>query len=524
MQDVRRVGEEVGPHVGGGRAGQLLEVLGQLVFGVAPGEICVGLVEADLGERGHHRGAGERLGQKQHVRVGLPDGGEQPLPEPGRLGVGVVDPEDAHAVAHPEPHDPLDFRVDSLGVVVEVDRVDVLVLLRRVLRVGDRPVGPRGEPLRVLLDPGMVGRGLQRQVDRHFHAEFPGAGDERVEVGERAEVRVDGVVPAFRRADRPRRARVAGARLKGVVPPLAEGRADGVDRRQVDDVEAHLRDRLKTARRGVQRPGDRLPAAHRVELHTFRAREELVPGPVEGALPLDEDWHPPGPGHVVPERVLREDRRDPRCPRRLEPVPGRQAPVTEPAAECGEVAARRRGAGRARRLLDRPRRALEEQRAFGQHQFDVLAARDLDARVVIPVRDRIRPGLNVVLPGAFARHGHVRSVAVRARLELPHPDQRAGFACRISEHHAGTERAVPLYEDGRADLEGLAGDRLSWAAPALHHGLDIEDGDASDHAVKVPSPARSPSRRPQICRPVRRSQGLRRAMIRLLGCTLVTHG
>jgi hypothetical protein len=46
---------------------------------------------------------------------------------------------------------------------------------------------------------------------------------------------------------------------------------------------------------------------------------------------------------------------------------------------------------------------------------------------------------------------------------------------------------VPLYDDGRADLKGLANDRLGGPTPALHHGLDIEDGDASDHAVTVPS-------------------------------------
>jgi hypothetical protein len=112
---------------------------------------------------------------------------------------------------------------------------------------------------------------------------------------------------------------------------------------------------------------------------------------------------------------------------------------------------------------------------------------NLDARVVVPVRDRIGPRLDVKVPGALAGHGHVRPVAVRARRELAHANQRAGLARRISEHHAGAERAVSLSDDSRADLEGLAGDGLGGAAPALHHGLDIENGDASDHAVTVPS-------------------------------------
>jgi hypothetical protein len=49
---------------------------------------------------------------------------------------------------------------------------------------------------------------------------------------------------------------------------------------------------------------------------------------------------------------------------------------------------------------------------------------------------------------------------------------------------------VPLHEDGRTDLKRLAGDRLGGAATALHDGLDIEDGDASDHAAKVPRAGR----------------------------------
>ena len=61
-------------------------------------------------------------------------------------------------------------------VVVEVQRVDVLVLLGRVLGVGDGAVGPGGEPLRVLFDPRVIGRGLQGQVERDLHARARGCG------------------------------------------------------------------------------------------------------------------------------------------------------------------------------------------------------------------------------------------------------------------------------------------------------------------------------------------------------------
>ena len=134
---------------------------------------------------------------------------EQPLPEHHRLGVRVVDAEHLDAVAHPEPHDAQHLVGQALEVVVEVERVDVLVLLRRVLGVRDGAVGAGGEPLRVRLDPGVVGRALQREVERDLEPELVGLGDERVEVVDRAEVGVDGVVAAVLRADRPRRAGVA---------------------------------------------------------------------------------------------------------------------------------------------------------------------------------------------------------------------------------------------------------------------------------------------------------------------------
>ena len=81
MQDVGGVDEEVGPQEVRGLPRQLGEVLLELPLLVAPGEVRVGLVEADPGQRLHHRRPGERLGEEQHVGVGLADLGEQPLPE-----------------------------------------------------------------------------------------------------------------------------------------------------------------------------------------------------------------------------------------------------------------------------------------------------------------------------------------------------------------------------------------------------------------------------------------------------------
>ena len=134
-------------------------------------------------------------------------------------------------------------------VVVEVERVDVLVLLRRVLGVGDRAVGPRGEPLRVLGDPRVVGRALQRQVHRDLQARPRAAASTNApEVLQRAEFGMDRVVAALGRADRPRRADVGRPGDQRVVAALAVDPADRVDRRQVEHVEAHRRDGRAAAR------------------------------------------------------------------------------------------------------------------------------------------------------------------------------------------------------------------------------------------------------------------------------------
>ncbi len=136
---------------------QFGEVLRQFLLGGAPGEVRVGLLEADLGEGVHHRRAGEGLRQEDDVGVGAVDLPDDPFPEDDRLGVRVVHPEDPHSGVHPVPQDPAGLRDQPVHVGVEGDGVDVLVLLRRVLRVGDGAVGPVVEPLGVLVHPGVVG-------------------------------------------------------------------------------------------------------------------------------------------------------------------------------------------------------------------------------------------------------------------------------------------------------------------------------------------------------------------------------
>src|ERR1700712_6025738 len=120
-----------------------------------------------------------------------------------------------------------------------------------------------------------VGRGaLQRQVERNLEALIACGRDEVVEVVDGAQPGMDRVVSTLVTSDRPRRAAVPGGRGHGVVLALAVHLADGMNRGQVDDVEAHLRDPGE----GLGRGGER--AVYGVSLAVPTARgpgEHLVP-------------------------------------------------------------------------------------------------------------------------------------------------------------------------------------------------------------------------------------------------------
>ena len=183
---------------------------------------------------------------------------------------GLSTRNDGHARVAPAEHDVADRLPEALAVArVPVEVVDVLVALGRVLGVLQRAVGPVLEPLRVLRQPGMVGRGLEGEVERELHPVLAQRRDERREVVLRAEVGVDRVVPARGSADRPGAADVARRGALGVVPPLAVRLADRVDRRAG-------RRRRSRARRARERPRrrrqDRPTSAGRARTRRSRGR------------------------------------------------------------------------------------------------------------------------------------------------------------------------------------------------------------------------------------------------------------
>src|SRR5262249_40870834 len=137
-------------------------------------------------------------------------------------------------------------------------------------RVAQRPIRPPAEPTGMLLEPGMVGRALDREVEGDLETVLGGRALQPAEVLDRPERRMDGIVPALGRPDRIRTAEVARLRPQAVVTAFAITGADRVNGRKVENVEAHVPDRRQQSDYVVE-------AAVMVWIISRRARKQLVP-------------------------------------------------------------------------------------------------------------------------------------------------------------------------------------------------------------------------------------------------------
>src|SRR6202012_5408293 len=105
--------------------------------------------------------------------------------------------------------------------------------LRRVLRIAQRAVGAPREPARMRLEPRMVGRALDREVERELETVRMRRLEQGLEIVEAAELGMQRGVAAFLGADCIRAADVAGQGLERVVLALAVVAPDRMDRRKV---------------------------------------------------------------------------------------------------------------------------------------------------------------------------------------------------------------------------------------------------------------------------------------------------
>src|SRR6202044_2246235 len=247
-----------------------------------PGEVRVRLREAELGEAIHDLRPRERLGQEQHVGVLALNLADQPFPEWKGLRVRVVDAKYADSVLDPEIDDALQLRPQGAKVIgLEIEGVDILVFLRRVLRVLHTAVGAVLEPFGMRAHVGMIGCALEGDVESNLHAELARRGHQVPEILERTELPQNFLVAARGGADGPGTADVAGLRFERVVRPLAVDAPDRLDGREVDDVEAHPGN-VRQARFDVL--GVSLPR----RLRGGGAGKELVPAAEARALAIRE--------------------------------------------------------------------------------------------------------------------------------------------------------------------------------------------------------------------------------------------
>src|SRR5437870_1591584 len=86
----------------------------------------------------------------------------------------------------------------------------------------------------------MIGRALKRNVECDLDVRSARFRDQPLEVVERSQLGKNGLVAALGCADRPRAADVSWRRRQRIVATFAALAANRMDRRQIQDVEAHL--------------------------------------------------------------------------------------------------------------------------------------------------------------------------------------------------------------------------------------------------------------------------------------------
>ncbi len=140
----------------------------ELGLGVAPGEVGVGLREAELGEPLHQLRTREGFGEKDDVRGRVHALQRSTTPRTGTAWcAGCRRGKCEHrASTQNRTTSRSAYQSEGKALAVEVNVDDVLVALGRILGVPDGAVGPPVEPLGVLLDPRMIGRALDGEVER----------------------------------------------------------------------------------------------------------------------------------------------------------------------------------------------------------------------------------------------------------------------------------------------------------------------------------------------------------------------
>ena len=310
----------------------------------------------------------------------------------------------------------------------------------------------------MLGQPRVVGRRVEREVERHVHAVLARGVAQRAQVVDRPQLRVDRLVAALLGPDRVRHAGIVGPGHQRVVAALAVLAADRVDGREVEDVEAVVGDRRDL----------RLDAREAAP----RAREQLVPGREAPADAVD----------LERQRLLER--------RRL-------VPQVDALDRLGEVGAHRRlvmlGLGELRvphgghRRLDRlaiggvlggAGGLLEQRDALGQLALEVVLPRvDLAMHLVAPRGEEVVPGLDRELPatGGLDRELTLPADAAVVRVDRTHGRFEPALAAGRLVAHDRAQHLVAVAEDVGRDVHGVAHGPLGWVPSCVDGGRGLVD-------------------------------------------------
>ena len=355
-------------------------------------------------------------------------------------------------------------------VVVEVDRVDVLVLLRRVLRVGDRAVGAHGEPLRVLGHPRVV----RARTAARSPARPPCRGPRRAatNASKSSIVPSSGSIASCPPSaepiahGEPTSPGGAGGCHRGVccgpcgAPCRPGGSAAGRPRRSPSP-----RSRSSSLAAVTNVP---CTAPAGLVAAAGGAGEELVPGAEQRALAVHVDLLRPAAGDQLPDRPLGHDRVHGREQRRGRP--GRAA-----AARCRAARWPRRTAGRgwARSAGRRPTRCssrapisrslASSSGVWPASSFTVTACRHVaHGSLHASTRNVHSPGSSAATTASNRSvpdpRGSIRTCWAAPRLPTLLPDD------------VGGDGVVPLAPDRGPDRDDLADDGLARMPPVADRG------------------------------------------------------
>ena len=283
-EDVRRVRPEVPAEVFAHRAGrQLGQVVAQLVPRLAPREVGVALAESRLGQGRILFGVVNASDRKMTPGSTACASRDQPRQNATGLVCGLSTRKmrmprlTQVSTTSPACHSASRSAAEGR----EVERIDVLVALRRILGELDAAVRRLPEPLGMLLHPRMVGRCLESEVQRHLEAErlCRCAGNDRTPPSRRA--------PSPPRCDHPRHGRspTASRGLRVAPSPRCSDPSDSCGRLGGSVAGRRCRTPSRQSGAGATRhPAGWLPGGDlgRVPASAGRARTTPSCGPARG--------------------------------------------------------------------------------------------------------------------------------------------------------------------------------------------------------------------------------------------------